>query len=425
MQDVALPIRRIGRTQLLFETALKAGFDHLIKGDVIIKKLKKKHEYRITFSKVYGDRFFFYQVFNKDNTDNVNDQRFAAYITTKNIVNLYNDTNNNNKLFNQPLFTPTTIMELPNFNKYAFVINNVYFNSHKRLVFMISTKEINLQNTSSKKLTQIPCGKFKHVRFDVDPLDPFLSKTLDDLWTNIKNECSNTKNQATTFLDVGDNITNFKTRLCDIPMPASPPDECNGLFYFPSLVTDRSTAGYISDDSTCFKTLEDMIDKNLLPEVFTTIITREKVPRSRGLCTGRIDIPPSSLFFSYDNSTPMKDEVINISITGDLAENYSIDLAKYVVANSNFNICTPTNPPDCKVFNVKQLYELSNINIKDEKGGYIPEDKISEYVFLDVSPATGVPSILRILLKAQGSCTLTVRQKYINNLEIKIKLQFK
>ena len=85
-----MPPRRIGRTQQLFETALNAGFDHLIKGDVIIKKLKKKHQYKITFSKVYGDRFFFYQVFNKDNTDSVNDKRFAAYITIKNYINVYN-----------------------------------------------------------------------------------------------------------------------------------------------------------------------------------------------------------------------------------------------------------------------------------------------------------------------------------------------
>jgi hypothetical protein len=171
MQDVAPPPslrRRIGRTERLFQYALKAGFDHLIKGDVIIKKLKKKHQYKIIFSKVYGDRFLFYQVFNKDNTDSVNDQRFAAYIPIKNIVKLYNDINYINKLFIKPLFTPTTIMELPNFSKYAFVINNVYFNSHKRLVFIVSTKEINLQNNTSKKLTQIPSGKIKHVRFDID-----------------------------------------------------------------------------------------------------------------------------------------------------------------------------------------------------------------------------------------------------------------
>ena len=82
--EFSAPTGTLGRTEKLFQTALKAGFDHLIKGDVIIKKLSK-YQYRITFSKVYGDRFFFYQVFNKDNTDSVNDKRFAAYIITKNI----------------------------------------------------------------------------------------------------------------------------------------------------------------------------------------------------------------------------------------------------------------------------------------------------------------------------------------------------
>jgi hypothetical protein len=161
------PIRKPGRTEILFKTAIGSGIDQILKGDVIIKKLSK-YQYKITFSKVYGDRFFVYQVFNKDNTDNINDQRFAAYIPIKNLENVYKYINFRNTTFNKPLFTPTTIMELPDFRQFAFVINNGYFNSHKRLVFMASTKEINIQNTSSKELTQIPSGKFKHVRFDVD-----------------------------------------------------------------------------------------------------------------------------------------------------------------------------------------------------------------------------------------------------------------
>jgi hypothetical protein len=62
---------------------------------------------------------------------------------------------------------------LPDFRQFTFVINNLYFNSHKRLVFMASTKEINIQNISLKKLTQISSGKFKHVRFDVDEARSF------------------------------------------------------------------------------------------------------------------------------------------------------------------------------------------------------------------------------------------------------------
>jgi hypothetical protein len=32
----------------------------------------------------------------------------------------------------------------------------------------VSTKEISLQNNTSKKLIQLPCGKFNNVRFDID-----------------------------------------------------------------------------------------------------------------------------------------------------------------------------------------------------------------------------------------------------------------
>jgi hypothetical protein len=206
------PIRRIGRTERLFQSAFKSGFDQIFKGDVIIKKLKNKHQYRITFSKVYGDRFFFYQVFNKNN-DSVNDQRFAAYITTKNIINEYDTYNNTSKFFNKLVFTPTTIMELSNFSRYAFVINKAYFNSHKRLVFMVSTKEINIQNISLKKLTQIPSGKFKHVRFDIDDYVPeYLDYTmkLSDFWSKLRDQCD--KDQTTTYKG---------NPLCPIPLLAA------------------------------------------------------------------------------------------------------------------------------------------------------------------------------------------------------------
>jgi hypothetical protein len=216
MQENVSPTpRRIGRTQQLFETALKAGFDQIYKGDVIIKKLKKKHQYKITFSKVYGDRFFFYQVFNKDNTDNVNDQRLAAYITTKNIINEYDTYNNTSKFINKLVFTPTTIMELSNFSRYAFVINKAYFNSHKRLVFMVSTKEINIKNNNLKKLTQIPSGKFKHVRFDVDPINilNLLQMKIKVVFETIKEECKNNPGATQKVCNSPD------LKLCDKPWP--------------------------------------------------------------------------------------------------------------------------------------------------------------------------------------------------------------
>ena len=58
-------------------------------------------------------------------------------------------------------------METENSN-YAFVIHKAYFNSCDKVVFIVSTKEISLQNNTSKKLVQLPLGKCNHVRFDID-----------------------------------------------------------------------------------------------------------------------------------------------------------------------------------------------------------------------------------------------------------------
>ena len=140
------------------------------------------------------------------------------------MYNMYNDTSN---IINKLVFTPTTIMELPNFHRYAFVINNMYFNSHKRLVFMISTKEINLQNNISKKLTQIPCGKFRHVRFDIDDLrfGEVTLKTLEWLWDKITADCSKDKNSKIT-------IDGIDYKYCgdsDKPLPQYP-DVCNNKY---------------------------------------------------------------------------------------------------------------------------------------------------------------------------------------------------
>ena len=267
-ENVAPTPRRIGRTQQLFETAVTSGFDQIIKGDVIIKKLKKKHQYRITFSKVYGDRFFFYQVFNKDN-DSVNDQRFAAYITTKNIINMFNNYNGTSKLNNTLVFTPTTIMELSNFSKYAFVINNMYFNSHKRLVFMVSTKEIKLQNNTSKKLTQIPCGKFKHVRFDIDDLN-FLNiflKNFSWLWNKITTDCSSVNGKESKLTFQGKDYY-----YCgDEPLPPLP-DECRELF--PSKVFKDNT-------NPCTIKMNDIIKQN---PILSTLVASFPNPESEPDC---------------------------------------------------------------------------------------------------------------------------------------------
>ena len=72
---------------------------------------------------------------------------------------------------NKPLFTPTTVIEMEDQDEnYAFVIHKARLNTCGHVVFTVSTKEIKLEsnNTSSKKLIKIPCGKFNNVRFDID-----------------------------------------------------------------------------------------------------------------------------------------------------------------------------------------------------------------------------------------------------------------
>lgn len=140
-------------------------FDQIVKGDVTIKKLSK-HRYRITFSKI--GKFLVYQVWDKDNTNNINDERFIGYVSAKKWVNEFKKYNDDLKNTGKPIFTPTTIMETVNEEVYAFVIHKAFFDSHDRIVFTVSTKEISLQNNTSKKLIQIPCGKFNNMRFDID-----------------------------------------------------------------------------------------------------------------------------------------------------------------------------------------------------------------------------------------------------------------
>lgn len=80
-------------------------------------------------------------------------------------MNSFVEQNTNLKRDNKPLFTPTTIMETDNDKKFAFIIQNAYFNSCDQVVFTVSTNEI---SSSSTKLTRLPIGKLHNVRFDID-----------------------------------------------------------------------------------------------------------------------------------------------------------------------------------------------------------------------------------------------------------------
>ena len=112
-----------------------------------------------------------YQVWDKDNVNNQNDKRSVFNLSAKKWISEFVEKNENLKENNKPLFTPTTIMETEDEVSYAFVIHKAYLDRHDRVVFTVSTKEIQLANNCSKKLINIPCGKFKNMRFDIDTSD--------------------------------------------------------------------------------------------------------------------------------------------------------------------------------------------------------------------------------------------------------------
>ncbi len=107
-----------------------------------------------------------YQVWDKDSPA-LNKKRSVFYVSAKNWVNAFRKYNEKVEI-GKPLFRPTTIMETEDDRVYAFVIHNADLNSHDQVVFTVSTKEISLENNTSKKLIQLPKGKCNNVRFDID-----------------------------------------------------------------------------------------------------------------------------------------------------------------------------------------------------------------------------------------------------------------
>ena len=125
-------------------------------------------EYKITFRNI-GD-FLVYQIFNKDNLNQQNDSRSIVSIVAEDWVTHFIRTNNELRDKNKPLFTPTTIMETNNGEHYAFVIKEAHIDIKTRVVFIVSTKEINLVNNTST-MKKLPCGKHRNMRFDIDADD--------------------------------------------------------------------------------------------------------------------------------------------------------------------------------------------------------------------------------------------------------------
>lgn len=145
------------------DTTKSPNFDQIVKGNVSIKKVCK-HKYKITFSKI--GKFLLYQVWDKDSPA-LNKKRSVGYVSAKEWVKTFKKGNEKVEI-GKPLYTPTTIMETEDDRVYAFVIHKADLNSHDQIVFTVSTKEISLQNNTSKKLIQLPLGKCNNVRFDID-----------------------------------------------------------------------------------------------------------------------------------------------------------------------------------------------------------------------------------------------------------------
>lgn len=139
------------------------GLDQIVKGNVDIKQLSKK-KYKITFNEI--GKFLLYQTWSSE-SNTQNSDRKVSYIKAKEWINYFNYNNKHLEENQKTLYTPTTIMEIGN-HKYAFVIYKAKLNGKGHVVFKVSTEEIKLSNGTSKKMIQLPCGKYDGVRFDID-----------------------------------------------------------------------------------------------------------------------------------------------------------------------------------------------------------------------------------------------------------------
>lgn len=135
------------------------SFNQNVKGNVTVTKIKK-NMYRIKFD-TNAD---FLVVGSNRNNNAVISVPANEWVHTFNEENKYLIKNGNNPI------TLNTIMETTSDGKYVFNIHKARVDKLNRLVFDVSTKEIQLSNNVSKKTTQIPSKYFKKAQFTIGTL---------------------------------------------------------------------------------------------------------------------------------------------------------------------------------------------------------------------------------------------------------------
>jgi len=146
-------------------------FDQVLRGDVKIKKIPNSNkEYKITFSKKNISKLLMYQVWSSTSAA-LNGDRRVGEVKAKDWVKVFFPKTPYATYAAIP-FTPTTVMEIGN-KRHVFVINNAKVNKLGQVVFYVSSKNIDPNNTNKqiKKLKKITTKKwemFRRVRFDID-----------------------------------------------------------------------------------------------------------------------------------------------------------------------------------------------------------------------------------------------------------------
>ena len=135
-------------------------FDQVVEGNIDIKQLSK-NKYKITFSKIR--KILEYQVWSNSSTK-LNDNRSVYIKRAKEWVSSYFPTS-------KKPFEPSTVLTINNKRRYIFVIKKAKVKKDGKIIFYISTGEINLHSNISKKILRLPEGYFKNARFDIDKYD--------------------------------------------------------------------------------------------------------------------------------------------------------------------------------------------------------------------------------------------------------------